>query len=134
MRSLQPRHLLRRCRTLLPFLLSLLVSVKPLFAQSKTEPRFNTLSPSRPAYFHLPTGASLGLIFDVEACHNAEILTETSAPGADIVVFTPGGQQLQTIVAEEPGWFAVRFPCAHPGHYRLIVRSSTVQQAIGGTS
>jgi CHAT domain-containing protein len=81
------------------------------------------LSPHLPALFHLSAAGSVELTLVAQAPGHAGLFIETSAPGADLVLLAPDGKTLETIDAEQPGWFAVPFPIPQAGQYRLLVRT-----------
>ncbi len=90
--------------------------------------------PHTPAFFSLNRGGSLTLRFDVTSGREAEILIETSAPGLEFAVLSPGGQQLSKAAAELPQWLTLSFPCAEPGQYRLVARMKSAPDDVDGAS
>jgi tetratricopeptide (TPR) repeat protein len=92
-----------------------------------------SLLPHTPAFFSLNRGNSLILTFDARG-HEAEILIETSAPGLEFAIVSPGGQQLSEARAELPQWLTLSFPCAEPGQYRLVARMRSVADDVDGAS
>jgi len=124
-------------RRILPFpLLCLLVPTVPGHASERgvADGQPPVLFPHLPALFHLSAGGSLAVTVAAQARDQAEIFIETSAPGADFVILAPDGRSLQTIDAEQPGWFEVSFPFTQPGRYSLLARTAAAQQANSGVS
>jgi CHAT domain-containing protein len=99
-------------------LLSLFASTAPGAVVERT-----ALSPRLPVLFHLPAAGSLELTLVAQTPGRAGLFLETSAPGVDFVLLAPDGKTLETIDAEQPGWFVVSFPISQAGPYRLLVRA-----------
>ena len=107
-------------------LLSLLIPIASGAAADRA-----VLSPGLPVLFHLPASGSLELTLVAQAPGHAGLFLETSAPGADFALLAPDGKTLETIDAEQPGWFAVPFPIPQAGEYRLLVRTQAKDVSSG---
>lgn len=123
-------------RRALQLLLSLLAPFSTLLALASSElvGQPARLLPHHPTFLHLSAGGCRTLTLDAQAGEEAELLIETSAPGADFTVVDPSGRRIQTIEAEQPGWLVVSVRFATAGLYQLVPRAESTHTEGGGIS
>jgi tetratricopeptide (TPR) repeat protein len=103
-------------------------------AHMRAQQRTDTLLNHSPKIICLASGDWFSLTLSSEQGRAAEILIQTSAPGAEFAVLSPGGDQLKRIYAEQPKWLALSFRLNERGQYRLMAHAPPSKDDYGGIS
>jgi CHAT domain-containing protein len=119
------------------FLILVLVSLLPasgigIVAQNETYPPAFALAPGQSAMFHTSPGASLEIPLDTEGAKAAEILIETSGPGAVFQVVSAANREIKAVSQQGAAWAVISFPIDNRMPYRLISRTEAKSENAAG--